>query len=307
MANMTHQMTESEIIESRKIKKPGYKERMARFFRFARGNKKMMIGGTMMLIIILIAIFAPLIAPYSYSEMRTSATLFEAPSKAHIFGTDNYGRDVFSRVIYGSRISLVVALSSVAIGTIIGVPIGLLAGYVGGWIDIVVMRITDVLMTIPTILMAIIVTAIMGSGLKVVIVALGIVYIPGAVRIGRSMVFTIKEREYVAAAVVIGESKRKVLWKYIFPNCIGPIIVQCTLRLSGAVLSEASISYLGYGTQPPMPSWGLMLSDSQLYMWQSPLMCIYPGLAIMFLVLAGNLFGDGLRDMLDPKFKGRLM
>lgn len=307
MVKQNSPMTEAELIAQRKVKRPGFKAKLNRFLQFTRGNKKMMIGGIMMLIVILVAILAPVIAPYGYAEMRTSKTLFEAPSAAHLFGTDNYGRDVFSRVIYGARISIIVALSSVAIGTIIGVPIGLTAGYIGGWFDIVVMRITDILMTIPTILMAIIVTAIMGSGLKVVIIALGIVYIPGAVRIGRSMVYTIKEREYVAAAVVIGESKSRVLWQYIFPNCIGPIIVQCTLRLSSAVLSEASISYLGYGTQPPVPSWGLMLADSQLYMWQAPLLCIFPGLAIMFLVLAGNLFGDGLRDMLDPRFKGRLM
>ena len=303
----SHHLTEAEIVARKHLKKPGVKDRLSQFFLFARGNKKMMIGGLMLIAIILVAVFAPAIAPYSYSEMRTSKKTFAPASAEHPFGTDNFGRDVFSRVVYGARISLLVAFASVTIGAVIGVPVGLMSGYVGGWFDIVVMRITDVLMTIPTILMAIIVTAIMGSGLKVVIIALGIVYIPGAVRIGRSMVFTVKEREYIASAVVIGESKQRVLWKYIFPNCIGPIIVQCTLRLSSAVLSEASISYLGYGTQPPMPSWGLMLADSQLYMWQSPLLCIFPGLAILFLVLAGNLFGDGLRDLLDPRYKGRLI
>lgn len=283
------------------------KNRIVSILLFAKGNKKLLIGGTLLLLMVLVAIFAHVIAPFSYNEIRTSKTLFEKPSAEHFFGTDNFGRDVFSRVVYGARISLVVALVSVGLGTLIGVPNGLIAGFVGGWFDLLVMRISDIVLTIPTILMAVTITAILGSGTKVIIIALAIVYIPGAARLARSMALSIKENEYVAAAKVIGESRWRILFKYIFPNSIGPIIVQSTLRLSSAVLSEASISYLGYGVQPPTPSWGLMLSDSQLYMWQSPMLSIYPGLGILILVLAGNLFGDGLRDLLDPRYSGRLI
>lgn len=294
-------------LDARKTEKLPLRIRLEDTLNFVRGNTKLVIGGVMLLAIVLVAIFAPVIAPFPYNEMRTSKTLMELPSAEHWFGTDNFGRDVFSRVVYGARISLGVAVLCVGLGTILGVPLGMLAGFTGGWLDIIIMRLSDVISTIPTVLMAVLVTAILGGGLPVVIISLALVYIPGSARLARSMTYSIKEREYVAAATVIGEPKRRILWRYIFPNCVAPIIVQCTLRLSSAVLSEAAISYLGYGTQAPTPSWGLMLSESQAVMWQSPIMCIFPGLAIMFLVLAGNLFGDGVRDLLDPKFKGRVM
>ena len=295
------------VKNTQKTEKLPLRVRIEDTWNFIRGNSKLVIGGIMLLVIVFVAIFAPIIAPFPYNEMRTSKTLMELPSAEHWFGTDNFGRDVFSRVVYGARISLGVAVLCVGLGTLIGVPLGMLAGFKGGWLDIIIMRLSDVISTIPTVLMAVLITAILGGGLPVVIISLALVYIPGSARLARSMTYSIKEREYVAAAMVIGEPKRRILWRYIFPNCVAPIIVQCTLRLSSAVLSEAAISYLGYGTQAPTPSWGLMLSESQAVMWQSPIMCIFPGLAIMFLVLAGNLFGDGVRDLLDPKFKGRVM
>lgn len=304
---MSHGADTPNADQNIEVEKLTAKERMSRIFSFMRGNIKLTIGSILLVIIVLVAIFAPFIAPYSYSEMGTSATLMEAPSAEHWFGTDNFGRDVFSRIVYGARISLTVAVVSVLVSTAIGIPLGLIAGYVGGWFDTLIMRISDVIMTIPTVLMAVTVTAVIGTGLKVVIVALAIVYIPGSARLARSMVYSVKEREYVAAATVIGEPKSRILWQYIFPNCIAPIIVQCTLRLSSAVLSEAAISYLGYGTQAPMPSWGLMLSYCQGLMWQAPIQVLYPGLAILVLVLAGNLFGDGMRDLLDPRFNGRFV
>ena len=276
------------------------------WLRFLRGNKKWMIGASLMLLIIIVAVLAPLIAPYSFTEMMTSERPFEHPSASHLFGTDNFGRDVFSRVVFGSRVSLGVALVSVIFGTLMGVPLGMLAGYIGGWFDLLVMRFSDLVMSIPIVLMAVTVTAMVGSGLQVVIVTLALVYIPGGARLARSMVYSVKEREYVAAAQVIGERRTQTLLRYILPNIAAPIIVQATLRLSTAVLAEASISYLGYGTQAPTPSWGLMLADSQVYMWQAPLLAIFPGLALVLLVLAGNLSGDGLRDLLDPKFRGGL-
>lgn len=280
--------------------------RLGRLLPFARSNKKLMVGGTLMLIIVLAAILAPLVAPYSFNEMMTSDRPFAPPSWEHLFGTDNFARDVFSRVVYGARISLGVAVACVLFGTLMGVPVGMLAGYVGGWFDALVMRVSDVVMSIPTVLMAVAITALLGSGLQVVIVTLALVYIPGGARLARSMVYSVKEREYVAAAKVIGERPAQTLLRYILPNVVAPILVQATLRLSSAVLAEASISYLGYGTQPPTPSWGLMLADSQVYMWQAPFLAIFPGLALVMLVLAGNLLGDGLRDMMDPKLRGSL-
>jgi len=259
-----------------------------------------------MLIIVVMAVFAPLIAPYSFNQMMTSDRPFAPPSAEHLFGTDNFARDVFSRVVYGARVSLGVAVACVLFGTLMGVPVGMLAGYVGGWFDALVMRVSDVLMSIPTILMAVAITAVVGSGLQVVIVTLALVYIPGGARLARGMVYSAKEREYVAAAKVIGERPAQTLTRYILPNVVAPILVQATLRLSSAVLAEASISYLGYGTQSPTPSWGLMLADSQVYMWQAPFLAVFPGLALVMLVLAGNLLGDGLQDLMDPKLRARL-
>ena len=287
--------------------RPTLAARFRAWLPMARGNKKLVIGAALMLLIVLVAVFAPLIAPYSVNQMMTSPRQFAPPSLDHLFGTDNFARDVFSRVVYGARISLGVAVVCVLFGTLMGVPIGMLAGYVGGWFDALVMRVSDVLMSIPTILMAVAITAMVGSGLQVVVITLALVYVPGGARLARSMVYSVKEREYVAAAKVIGESRGQTLVRYIFPNIVAPIIVQATLRLSSAVLAEASISYLGYGTQPPTPSWGLMLADSQVYMWQAPFLAIFPGLALVLLVLAGNLLGDGLRDLLDPRFRGRLL
>lgn len=301
--NMSSPLPESDAPLS--THQRGYLARLESSLRFVRSNKKLMIGSILLLLVVTVALFAPLIAPYTYNEMMTSDRPFERPSLSHPFGTDNFGRDVFSRVVYGSRVSLGVALVCVAFGTLMGVPLGMLAGYVGGWFDAGVMRFSDVLMSIPTVLMAVTVTAIVGSGLQVIIMTLALVYIPGGARLARSMVYSVKEREYVAAAQVIGEKPSQTLIRYVFPNITAPIIVQATLRLSSAVLAEASISYLGYGTQPPTPSWGLMLADSQVYMWQAPYLAIFPGIALVLLVLGGNLTGDGLRDVLDPKFKGR--
>jgi peptide/nickel transport system permease protein len=295
---------DGQLTEYLRAKKTFAKEKRSRLFLVAKKNKKLMFGAVMLTIIILVAIFAPVIAPYSYREMTTD--LLQKPSAEHLFGTDNFGRDLFSRVVYGSRISLGIALLCVALGTVIGVPLGMLSGYIGGWFDIFIMRVSDVFLSIPWVLMAVTVTAIIGSGVQVIIIALGLVYTPGAIRLARSLVLTIRHREYVEAARVIGESKWSILWRYVFPNCTAPILVQTTLRLSSAVLSEAAISYLGYGTQPPLPSWGLLLADAQQFMWQAPYLSIFPGIAMVLLVLSGNMFGDGLRDLIDPKTRGKV-
>ena len=267
------------------------------------GNKKFCIGGVLLLIIVFMAIFAPYLTKYDYSAMKVGK-LCERPSAAHILGTDNFGRDVFTRVVYGARISLLVSLTCMLLSVLIGTTIGLISGFVGGLFDVIIMRLSDLLTSIPSVLLAVTVSSFIGEGLQVVIAAITASFLPGAIRLARSLVLSIREREYVQAAIVIGEKKSTILFRYILPNCVAPIIVQTTGRLASAVLGEAAISYLGYGTQPPTPSWGLMLSDSQGLMWKAPYLCIIPGVAIIILVLAANLFGDGLRDLLDPKYRG---
>jgi peptide/nickel transport system permease protein len=272
---------------------------------FIGQSKKASIGGIMLLIAILIAIFASAIAPYKYDAMNVGE-LLERPNKLHFMGTDIFGRDVFSRIIYGTRVSLGVSISVVGLSLLLGLPLGLAAGYYGKWIETIVMRLTDIILAFPWVLMALTLTSIMGPGVSIVILAMGIVYAPSVARLVRGVVLSVREREFVEAAIVSGETKLCVVLRYILPNSLAPLIVQSTISVSKAILAEASISYLGYGTQPPMPSWGIMLSDSSDFLWTAPYLSIFPGLAIIYLVLAVNLFGDGLRDMLDPRYKGKV-
>ena len=297
---------DADLLKAAAAKKEHQKQRWIKAFRFVRSNKKLLIGAAIFIVVVIFAIFANQIAPYHYSTINTG-NRFEMPSRDHLFGTDSLKRDVFSRVVYGTRISLTVGIICVGISVGIGVPTGLLAGYSGGWIDMVFMRICDVLLSIPWVLMAVAVTAVTGPGIQVVYIAMGLVHAPGFMRLTRGMVLSIREREYVDAAEQLGESKASILFRYILPNSAGMIIVRATTIMARAVLSEAAISYIGYGTQPPNPSWGLMLTDSQGYLWQQPWLAIFPGLAIVILVLSVNIFGDALRDLLDPRYKGRVM
>jgi peptide/nickel transport system permease protein len=264
------------------------------------------MGAIVCLLVIIVAIFADAIAPYPYDKMGTGER-FEKPSWEHPFGTDNYQRDIFSRVVYGAQISISVGLVCVAISVGIGVPCGLISGFAGKGVDMFFMRICDVFLSIPYVLMAITATTIFGPGIHVVYITMGLVHAPGILRLTRSMVLSVRERAFIQAAQQLGESKGSIMFRYILPNCLSAIIIRATTILAGAVLSEAAISYLGYGVQPPSPSWGLMLTDSQGYIYQAPLMAVFPGIAIVLLVLSVNMFGDGLRDLMDPKFKGRVM
>lgn len=279
------------------------KKWLRKYSRLAFQNKKATIGLFLLIILAMVAIFAPLIAPFRYDEMQTGGSL-EFPSSNHLMGTDKYGRDIFSRVVYGTRISFGISLLVMLIALLIGVPLGLFAGYYGGKVDAVINGYANTMLSFPWVLMALLVTAIIGPGVKVVIIALGITNSAPLIRLVRGMTLSLREREFVKAAISIGEKRIDIIGKYILPNATAPIIVNCTLILSSAILSESAISFLGYGTQPPTPSWGLMLSDSSNLIWTAPYACIFPGLAIALLVLAVNFFGDGLRDMLDPRFQG---
>ncbi len=271
-------------------------------WRRLRKNKSAMLGLIILVLLILCAVFADFIAPHPY-DLQDYAHTFESPSAEHLFGTDNFGRDILSRVIHGARISLVVGFSSIITAIIVGGLLGAISGYYGGRLDNILMRAMDILMSIPGMLMAISLAAAMGPGLTNMVIAIAIADIPGYARVVRSSVLTIKDQEYIEAAQSIGASDARIILKHIIPNCIAPIIVQATLGMAGAILSASSLSFLGLGIQPPTPEWGSMLSAARQYIMNYPHMCIFPGLAIMITIFALNMLGDGLRDALDPRLK----
>ena len=289
-----------------KIYKPNLSKRIHNLFRLVTSNKKLLFGVIVIFILCIVAIFADNITPYSYAEMNMNSS-FLAPSWQHLCGTDNYGRDMFSRILYGTRVSLGASFFSVFLSFLVGLPLGLLAGYFGKITDVIIMRFSDVIFSFPSIMLAILIAAIIGPGTQTVILAISIAFLPSVIRISRSMVLSVKEREYIDAAKVLGVGRLKIMYKYILPNSIGPIIVHSTLLISNAILSEAAISYLGYGTPPPTPTWGYLLSWGQNFFFKAPYMCILPGIAIIIAVVAVNMLGDGLRDLLDPKFRGKVI
>lgn len=227
------------------------------------------------------------------------------PSRLHPFGTDQYGRDIFSRVLRGGTVALGASLVSVGIASLIGIPVGFLAGLAGGALDEVIMRFMDALQAFPSILLAITIVAIIGPGPLNAMLAIGLVNGPVFARLARSVVLSVKERDFVLAAEALGCSPFRILWRHILPNGLGPLLVQATIGASTAVLAEASLSYLGLGTQPPNPSWGRMLEEARLFMDRAPWMAFFPGLAIFLTVLGFNFLGDGLRDLMDPWRRSR--
>ena len=265
-------------------------------------NRLVLAGLIMVAGLILIAALAGLIAPYDPIANNVRAAL-QPPSSYYYFGTDRFGRDVFSRVIYGSRLTLLVAISSVAISVVIGVALGLVSGYYRGWVDNLIGRVMDVFFSFPALLLAIGVAAMLGPGLNNAIVAIAVVYSPVFGRVVRGPVLVERGKEYVEAARVIGASSPRVVLGHIFPNVLSPLIVQATITLSQAILTEAYLSFLGLGTQPPFPSWGTMLQEGRTFLETAPWVSIFPGLAIMLTVLAFNLLGDGVRDLLDPRLR----
>ena len=266
-------------------------------------NRLVLAGLVMVVGLILIAALAGPIAPYDPIANNVRAAL-QPPSSYYWFGTDRFGRDVYSRVIYGSRLSLMVALVSVTVSVIVGVVLGLVSGYYRGWIDNLIGRVMDVFFSFPALLLAIGVAAMLGPGLNNAIIAIAVVYSPVFGRVVRGPVLVERGKEYVEAARVIGGSAPRVVLRHIFPNILSPLIVQATITLSQAILTEAYLSFLGLGTQPPFPSWGTMLQEGRTFLETAPWMSIFPGLAIMLTVLAFNLLGDGIRDVLDPRSRG---
>ncbi len=272
------------------------------FNRIVR-SKSSLIGLIIVAIFLLVALVAPVIAPYDPINDSDLVKRLEEPSGQHIMGRDSQGRDIFSRLIYGSRISVQIGVISVSFALILGVSLGAAAGYYGRWLDGIIMRAMDILLAFPSVLLAIAITAVLGPELRNAMIAIGVVYTPHFARIVRSTVLSVKAAEYIEAARSIGCSDLRIIMRHVLPNCIAPIIVQTTLSVGTAILDAAALSFLGLGAQPPTPEWGAMLSDGRSYIQKAPHVMIFPGMAIMFVVLGFNLLGDGLRDALDPRLK----
>jgi len=267
-------------------------------------NRLVLIGAGIVVAMVLLAACAGVVTPYDPTEMKVADAL-KPPSTAHPFGTDRFGRDVLSRTIYGSRIALGVALSSITIAFVAGTLLGLVGGYAGGWPDLAIGRLMDVLFSFPTLILAIGIAAMLGPGLDNAALAIAVVYAPLFSRVARGPVIAEREKEYVFAALGLGAGSFRVVFRHILPNVLAPLIVQVSVSLAYAILTEAALSYLGLGTQPPAPSWGTMLNEGRTYLETAPWMSIFPGIAIMLAVFGFNLLGDGLRAALDPQLRGR--
>ena len=266
-------------------------------------NKLSLLALIVLILLVVLAVLAPHIVPYPNDLLDEThiGDKFIAPCSQHLMGTDELGRDVFSRIIYATRVSLLTAVIAVAVSLAIGIPLGAIAGSVGGWVDNVIMRVTDVVLSFPPLLLAIALVVLLGSSLTNAIVAIAISWRPWYTRLVRGQAVSMKERKFVQAAETIGTSRTKIIFKHILPNCISPIIVQASMDLGGVIMTIASLSFLGLGAQAPTPEWGLMISTGRSYFPDKWWCCIFPGLAIFVTVLCFNLLGDAIREILDPK------
>lgn len=301
MSNTLPQETQIQLELVQTIEKPS--SPLAEFWKKFRKQKIAMIAGAFLILLFLVAILGPAIAPYSMEEPDYDHIL-ALPSMAHWAGTDEFGRDILSRILVGTKISLSVGISSVLFSAFLGTILGLLSGFYGKWVDIIIMRIADVLLAFPGILLAIGIIAILGPGLGNVVIAVAIFGVPIFARIVRGSTLALKNTVYVEAARSVGAKNKRIIYKHIFPGTFSTIIVYFTMRIGSAILTASSLSFLGLGAQPPTPEWGAMLSSGRNYLNTAPHVALFPGLAIFLTVLAFNLFGDGLRDALDPKIKG---
>lgn len=273
-----------------------------KFKSLCRENKLAVASGVVILIIALMAIFAPLVAPYDPAAQDLVNRL-QGMSREHIFGTDQLGRDVFSRMIYGARISLCIGLFPTLISMVLGTILGLMSGYLGKTVDFIIMRLADITMAFPSLLLAMVVMYTLGNGIINIFLALTIVSWAGTARVVRSQTLSLREMEYVQAATSMGVGKFKIMFRHILPNCLPNLIVLFTLNIPSSILSESSLSFLGIGAQSPSTSWGLMVSEGKDYLFTNPVMAIAPGIAILILALAFNFLGDGVRDVMDPYSK----
>ena len=304
MADEMLKNAQPQELESQIGEEDGLKEQL---LRMCRQNKLAAFSAVLILVVILMAIFAPVLAPYGEAEQDLISRL-QGPSAAHWFGTDELGRDVFSRILYGSRLSLTIGILPSIISLVVGIFFGLLAGYFGGWVDMFLMRVTEIVGAIPflpSLLLAMVVMYTLGQSTVNLFIALSLTSWASVARVVRSQTLSLKESEYVEAARSIGVSNGKIMLKHILPNCIPSLIVLFTLNVPSAILSESSLSFLGIGAQPPAASWGLMVNQSKQFLFTQPWLALAPCIAIMIVVLAFNFLGDGLRDVLDPYMKNQ--
>lgn len=291
------------ILISSENEAPSRVNELRRFFRVFLGRGLVVFGLVVVLIFLVLAIFASQIAPYDPLERNLDEAL-QQPNAKHLLGTDQIGRDTLSRLIHGARISLIVGGLVVTIAGGFGVVLGAIAGYYGGIIGAVIMRLMDTLMTIPMMILALAISALLGGGLKNVVIALGVGLIPGYARMMASQVLVAKETDYVMAEHSMGATNARILIRHIVPNCFSPILVMITLMMGTTILAEAGLSFIGIGITPPIPAWGSMVTDGRNYLLSNPMLSIAPGVAIMLLVFSFNMVGDGLRDALDPRLRG---
>ncbi len=294
-------MTDKSVVSKSKVKKRSQFKSI--WFRYKK-NKLAMLGLILLIFMVVISICAPMLADYQKDAISQNIKgRLQPPSKDHLFGTDLYGRDLFARIIYGARVSLSVSIITIAISLTIGIIIGAVAGYYGGRIDDILMRIMDIFLAIPQMLMAISIVAALGPGTGNLIAAMTISSVPRFARIVRSSILTIKDQEFIEAAKACGTRDSRIIAKHIVPNAIGPIIVQATLNIAETIITISGLSFLGLGIKAPTPEWGSMLNEGKEQMRYYPYLVIIPGMAIVFAVMALNLMGDGLRDALDPRLK----
>ena len=284
------------------VPEPAIESPARRAWRRLLRRRSAMVGLAIIVVVVLAAIFAPLISPYDPAQQSWSAVR-KPPSMAHLFGTDEVGRDLLARVIWGARASLAAGLVSVGIAIAAGVPLGLLAGYVGGFVDGLIGRLTDAMLACPFLILAIALAAFLGPSLSNAMIAIGVTATPIFIRLTRGQVLTVKSEDYVEAARAIGNPHWRIAVRHILPNVMPQLLVQASVTIATAIIAEASLSFLGLGQQPPAPSWGSMLNAAQRFLVNAPWLAVWPGLAIMITVLSFNLLGDGLRDALDPRAK----
>lgn len=274
------------------------------FFRACHKNRNFMVGFIMVASVILVALFADVIAPYPF-DMAHPQDILKAPCGQYLFGTDNMGRDLFSRIIYGTRIALQVALVGAGLQLVVGTVVGLICGYFGGWIDKALMFIADLTYAIPGMVMALAVVTVLGSSLMNAIIAIAVVNWAAYARVVRAKAMSIKNQAFIETGIAFGESAAAIMFRYILPNIVPVLIVTVSMQLPGTIMSTTTLSFLGVGSQPPSPDWGLLVSESINFISRGPWMCIFPGLALVYTVVGFNILGEGLRDLLDPKMKSQ--
>jgi ABC-type dipeptide/oligopeptide/nickel transport system permease subunit len=262
-------------------------------------NRAAVAGLVVVCVFATIALVAPLATTYDPEQMRLDQKLLE-PSPAHLLGTDHLGRDILARLAYGARFSLVICFAAVGVGVLIGVPLGAISGFYGGWLDLVIQRVIDVLLSFPGFLLALALVAVLGVGLVNVVIAVGLGVVPACVRLMRASTLSIRSREYVEAARAAGAGGPSIIWHHVLPNALSPVVIQATLGLGATLLTAAGLGFLGLGVQQPIPEWGSMLGEGRSYIFSNPNLATFPGIAIFLTVLGFNLAGDGLRDALDP-------